>query len=193
MAVDPRSFHLFNMVDTCAVWNVLASRRLYQAAIAEGCIFSCTGFVIYECLFKPRQKANEHDFELQRRLIEERKNGRFHAYNLGLEELQEVEILERRRKLGKGELSSIAFAKQTGQAFLTDDQRARRLALEVIHGYVQTTPHLFGWLLYTGILEESDRDPIIAEHQALNLPLAKWLEEICETALRYRSYSVRNN
>ncbi len=189
MAVDPRSFHRFNMVDTCAVWNVLSSNRLYQGASGAGCIFSCTGFVIYECLVKPRKKMSTHDLELRRRLVEERNNARFSTFNLDLEDLQEVEILERRKKLGKGELSSIAFAKRTNQAFLTDDQKARKLGNDVIPGYVQTTPHLLGWLLFEGILKDSDKDAVIADHNSLNLPLGKYFEEISEVALRYQSYT----
>lgn len=189
MVVDPRSFHRVNMVDTCAVWNVLSSSRLYESAISAGCIFSCTGFVYYECLVKPRKRSDKNDLELQRRLVAERAKGRFQVYNLDIEDLQEVEILEKRRNLGKGELSSIAFATRTWQAFLTDDQKARKLAREVMPGLVQTTPHLFGWLLYEGILEDSDRASVIAEHEQLDLPLSKYFEEICEVALRYRSYA----
>ncbi len=100
-----------------------------------------------------------------------------------------MEILERRKKLGKGELSSIAFAKGTGQAFLTDDQKARKLALEVLPGQVQTTPHLFGWLLFEGTLNDSDSASVIAEHEQVNLPLGQYFKEIYETVQRYRSYS----
>ena len=193
MAFDPRNFYQYNMIDTCAVWNVLSSKRLHEGAISAGCIFSCTRFVIYECLEKRRKVPSRYDLELQRRLTEERKNNRFQTYSIEIEDLQEIDILERRKKLGKGELSSIVFAKRTHQAFLTDDQKARKLALEVMPGYVQTTPHLFGWLLYEGILKDSDKDPIIAEHDALNLPLSKYFEEVSETALRYRSYSSGGN
>lgn len=189
MAVDPRSFHRLNMVDTCAVWNVLSSTKLYEGALQVGCTFSCTGFVIYECLVKPRKKITQHDLELRRRLIEARKNTGFSSFDLAVEDLQEVEILERRKKLGKGELSSIAFAKRTNQAFLTDDQKARKLGNDVISGFVQTTPHLLGWLLFEGILKDSDKDNVIAEHNGLNLPLGKYFEEISEVALRYQSYS----
>ena len=189
MAIDPRSFHRVNMVDTCAVWNILSSNKLYEAAFQAGCIFSCTGFVIYECLVKPRKNTDPHDVVLQRRLVETRKNGRFSTFNLDVEDLQEVDILERRKKLGKGELSSIAFAKRTNQALLTDDQGARKLGQEVIPDHVQTTPHLFGWLLFEGILKDSDKDIVMAEHESLNLPLRKYFEEISEIALRYQSYS----
>jgi hypothetical protein len=103
--------------------------------------------------------------------------------------LHEVEILEKRKRLGKGELSSIAFAKRTGQAFMTDDQKARRLALEVIPGLVQTTPHLLGWLLFEGTLEDSDKTIVIAEHEELQLPLRKYFEETYLIVQQFRSSS----
>lgn len=139
MAIDPRSFNRISMTDTCSVWNVLSSDRLYQSADSAGCIFCCTGFVNYECLLKPRKKMESHDVELQKRLRTARKGGKFQLFNLEIEDLQEVEIPERRKKLGKGELSSIAFAKRTQQAFLTDDKNAFKLAVEVLPtGRVQT-------------------------------------------------------
>jgi hypothetical protein len=142
---------------------------------------------------KPRKKDDKCDKELQRRLVAERTKGAFQTYNLAIEDLQEVEILAKRKNLGKGELSSIAFAKRTLQAFLTDDQKATKLALAVIPGFVQTTPHLLGWLVYEGTLEDSDTAYVIAEHEAMNGPLAKSFDEICETAQRYRSVSIGSN
>jgi predicted nucleic acid-binding protein len=71
--------------------------------------------------------------------------------HIDLEDLQEVEILAQRRNLSKGELSAIAFARRTGQAILTDDQKARRLAETALASqYAQTVPHLAAWLLYEG-------------------------------------------
>jgi hypothetical protein len=189
MVADPSSFNRVNMADTCAVWNVLSSKRLYQSAISAGCVFSCTTFVTYECLSKPRSTVDPNDVELRRRLVEEQQKGRFQTYSLAVEDLQEMDILEKRKNLGKGELSSIAFAKKTAQAFLTDDKGARKLALEVIPGSVQTTPHLFGWLIYARLLPDSDKTRVITEHSSLNRPLAKYFEEIFLTAQQFRSYS----
>ena len=189
MAVDPSSFKRVNMADTCAVWNILSSSRLSESAFQAGCVFSCTTFVTYECLSKPRSSVDSNDVELRRRLVEEQKKGRFQTFSLALEDLQEMDILEKRKKLGKGELSSIAFAKKTAQAFMTDDMGARKLALEVIPGSVQTTPHLFGWLIYTCALPDSDKISVIAEHNSLNRPLAQFFEEIFLIAQQYRSYS----
>ena len=55
---------------------------------------------------------------------------RFTAYNITIDDLQEIDVLNSRKKLGKGELSSIVFAKKTRQAFLTDNTRARKLGNE---------------------------------------------------------------
>jgi predicted nucleic acid-binding protein len=187
MPVDPRSFWQTNMADTCSVWNVLSSSCLYQGAVSAGCTFSCTEFVLYECLQKPRQLVHEHDVELQRRLREEQKKGRFQTFHLEIEDLQELDILERRKKLGKGELSSIAFAKRTSQAFLTDDRGAFRLAREImVSGHVQSTPHLFSWMIYERILLDSDKQTIIKEHESMQGQLTQQFEESYAVALQYR-------
>ena len=96
-------------------------------------------------------------------------------------------MLERRKKLGKGELSSIAFAKRTGQAFLTDDKNALKLALEVLpRGQVQTTPDLFGWLIFEQRLGDSDKQVVISQHESLKRPLKEKFEESYSLALQYR-------
>lgn len=187
MAIDPRGFNRVSIADTCAVWNVLSSDTLYQSANAAGCVFCCTGFVNYECLLKPRKKMYAHDVELQNRLRAARARARFQLFSLEIEDLQEVEILERRKKLGKGELSSIAFAKRTGQAFLTDDKNALKLALEVLpSGHVQTTPDLFGWLIFERRLGDSDKQVVISQHESLKRPLKEQFEEGYSLALQYR-------
>jgi hypothetical protein len=128
-----------------------------------------------------------HDEHLQKLLRHEQQKGKFRAYHLDIDDLLEVEVLEKRKNLGKGELSSIAFAMRTNQAFLTDDQRARKLAGDVMNkGQVQTTPHLFGWLLYNQFLGDSDKDPIILEHESMNRPLRNYFEEVYQEALRCR-------
>jgi hypothetical protein len=104
-----------------------------------------------------------------------------------VEDLQDVEILQNRKRLSLGELSSIAFANKTKQAFLTDDQKARRLAERVLQpDHVQTIPHLFGWLLFTGALQDSDKDCVIGEHAAMKRPLGRFFEEMYLSALEQR-------
>lgn len=164
ITVDISNLYLFNVTDTCSVWNILSSKILYSAACSAKVVFCCTRFVYYECLHKPRKRVTPEDTELQNRLRQEIKKGGFKTYDLSIEDLQDLEVLENRKKLGKGELSSIVFAKKTGQAFLTDDYKggARRLAQMVIDTkMVQTTPQIFGWLYFTNQLGDSDKDKII--------------------------------
>lgn len=185
MEIDPSRFNLYNVVDTCAVWNLLSSSLLLETAIAGGCIFSYTKFVCYECLFKPRKSQRADDLELQKRLISERRKGRFKECTLGVEDLIEVEVLENRKRLGKGELSAIALAKLTRLSFLTDDQEARKLAKKVLESSPQTTPHLFSWLVFVGAILEKHKDIIIAEHKAVGRPLARYFEEVFPVARGY--------
>lgn len=187
MALDVSTFHAILVTDTCAVWNVLSARTLHRAATTAGCCFSLTEFGLYECLVKPRKKADEGDEELKQRLRTARASGQFQAYSLDVEDLQDVEVLERRRRLSKGELAAIAFAKKTRQAFLTDDQGARKLAASFMNPMlVQTTPHLAGWLFFRGHLGDSDIDDIVGEHERLGRPLARFLRETYVEAMRCR-------
>jgi hypothetical protein len=115
------------------------------------------------------------------------KNGQFQMFHIDLDDLNDIEILNHRNNLSKGELSSMVFAKKTQQAFITDDQGARKLASSCIpNDKEQTTPHLFGWLIYRGILGDSDKDAVISEHVRFSRPLEKYFNEIYEKALLYR-------
>ena len=189
MGLNPSEFNKVNVTDTCGVWNILSSQLLYVTAKSAGCNFCCTKFVHYECLYKPRNKHKPEDIELQN-LLKKALNDdeQFTSYNLSLEDLQEVEILRQRKNLGKGELSSIAFAKKINQAFLTDDVKARKLAESSIErGLVQTTPHLLGWLFFANYLSDSDLKIIIEQHKQNNQPLEKYFLIMYERALDYRS------
>lgn len=187
MAIDCSQFQRVNVIDTCAIWNVLSSRRLTNAAKAAKCHFSATSFVYYEALHKLRKAPTKEDGELQDRLRRERASGFFGYCALDIRDLQDVDILERRMRIGKGELSSIAFAKKAGLAFMTDDQKARKLGSAVIGSKrVQTTPHLFGWLLFVGQLNDSDKNDVIGEHGRFDRPLKPYFELMYDEALRYR-------
>src|SRR5712692_651663 len=183
MRINVSKFYQYNVTDTCAVWNVLSSRVLYSTARSAGCVFCITQFVQYECLHKPR-KPSAHGPILQRRLQQEQLKGDFQACTLAVEDLQDVSILESRRKLSKGELSSIAFAKKIGQAFLTDDQKARKLAEGLLALSVQTTPHLLGWLFFSGRLSDGDKKTVIDEHMSLAGTLSPHFEVIYNESLR---------
>lgn len=184
MAIDPSRFATTNVVDTCAVWNILRSRCLHLAALSAHCHFVITGYVEYECLRKPRKRIKPSDTELMSRLRLEQANSRFTAFSSDLSDLEA--LLETRKRLGKGEISSIAFAMKFGQAILTDDQDARKLATEFGNEVVQTTPHLFSWLIYIGRLGDADKDTVITQHRELDGILEKYFEEAYTLALRFR-------
>jgi hypothetical protein len=187
MPVDPRSFHPYNVTDTCAVWNVLSSATLYQAARTAGCNFICTAYVIYECLIKPRKSKSEADETLKTRLERARASGQFQTFHLDLDDIAEADILNQRQRVGKGELSSIAFARKHRQAVMTDDQRARRLGSAVKETIVQTTPHLLGWLFYSARLLDGDLATVISEHEEVGRPLRTHFEIIYNKALELRA------
>ncbi len=187
MEIDVSKFIKTNVIDTCAIWHVLSSRRLVSATKGARCQFAATAFVYYEALHKPRKTSTKKDLELQDRLRGERASGWFGDCSLDISDLQDIVVLDKRMRLGKGELSSIAFAKKAGLAFMTDDQKARELGrLVIARDRIQTTPHLFGWLIFFGELTDSDKEPVIAEHEEYGGQLRPYLEATYREALRIR-------
>ncbi len=185
--IDPSKFERLNVADTCSIWNALSSRVLYSAAKLAGVSFCCTQFVRYECLHKPGRAWPERT-ELQSRLRREIGNGDFKCCRIDIEDLQDVEIIENRMRLSKGEISSIVFAKKSQQAFMTDDKKASNLAKTVLNNsMVQSTPHLLAWLYFEGRLQDSDKDTVIADLAALNRgSLKTHIDEAYREALRCR-------
>lgn len=194
---DPSKFHKLNVVDACAIWNIISTQLLRTTAYSIGCSFCCTDFVYYECLYKPRKKVKPEDIALQNLLRQEMQNGNFKNYHLDIEDLQEIEVLQKRKNLGKGELASIAFAKKTYQAFLTDDRGARNLAEAVLtHHRVQTTAHLLGWLFFERYLSDGDLSLIIEQHKQYKGKLEKYFIVMYHRALDFRAkqyFGVQNN
>jgi hypothetical protein len=187
MAIDVTSFYPVNVTDTCAVWNLLSSRTLYRTAKSAGCHFCCTTFVDYECLFKKRSAPTQSARELHQRLRNAKKSGDFQVHSVAVEDLIDDDVLSKRQHIGKGELSSMVFARKTRQALLTDDQRARKLAIGLLDAAkVQTTPHLAGWLFFVRQLIDGDLAGVISEHDAVERPLAKHFQAAHEHAMRAR-------
>ncbi|MNJ30682.1 hypothetical protein D3C77_252890 [compost metagenome] len=184
MTIDPSKFHKINVADTCSVWNILSSRRLYAAAQEAKCEFCITGFVLYECLVKRRTSPTEADLELMERLKREQTKGTFASHSCSIDDLQAIAGLESRRKLGKGELSSIAFASRIRQAFITDDRKARALSESVAHSITQTTPHLHSWLIFTNVLTDADHQVVLSQHIEMGGSLATHLEDAYNIALQ---------
>lgn len=190
MAIDPSKFNPINVADTCSVWNILSSPHLYAAAKGARCDFCVTSFVQYECLVKPRNSISSKEQTLIDRLKAEQRRGAFQAHSCNIDDLQAIEILEKRKKLGKGELSSIAFAMKIRQGFITDDRKALKLAKDSGHPYAQTTPHLFSWLIFTSKLGDSDKTIVITQHVDAGGHIAPHLQKGYELALQCRLNST---
>ncbi|UXD71080.1 hypothetical protein MUK51_07240 [Sphingobacterium faecium] len=187
MNSDITQLKLYNVMDSCSVWNILLSPTIYRASILAGCYYSFTNYVKYECLIKRRgtERENTSIDKLEKEIFDKR----FTACNITIEDLQEIEILENRKKLGKGELSSIVFAKKAKLAFMTDDKKARKLGIEILgKEFVQTTPHLVGFCFYKRYLLDGDFGHLINEHTATLRgnwgDLSQFFELAYETSLR---------
>lgn len=184
---DVSEFQLGNCTDTCAVWNVLSSAALARATFASKCAFAVTHYVLYECLHKARSRVKPSDVELQQRLRRAREAGRFTDVSIDIEDVQALAALPERRLLGHGELSAIAFARRASAAFLSDDRKAQRFAESLLGTRaVQTTPHLLGWLVFHGVLGDSQVDVVLQEHVEVEGTLGGPLRQMYEEGLRCR-------
>lgn len=187
MDIDITSFNKLNVIDTCAIDNLLSSITLYTASINANCKFCYTKFVEYEMFYKQRKESSNQSIKLQSLLRKETKLNRIECHDLSIDDLQDIEIMEKRKMLGKGELSSIAFARKINQSFMTDDQGARKLASIILGKLkVQTTPHLLGWLLYKRELIDTDFGTVIQEHEANNRTLSRFFKDVYEESSRIR-------
>lgn len=168
-----------NVTDSCAFWNILSSPILQSVLLDNKFDFACTEFVVYECLTKPRTKTNLSDDIIKEKFKNLILKKQVTSYKLSIEDLQDDKILKARMLLGKGELSSIAFAKKVGIPFHTDDQGARKIAKHILGvANVQTTPLMVGWLFYKNHLLDSDLEAIIVDHKNAGRPLAKYFREV---------------
>ena len=187
MALDPTRFAAASVADTCSVWNMLSSRRLYQAAMDARLHFCVTGMVLYECLQKPRSYSTPERTEMMRRLERARRNGGFPTQPCSLDDLADISR-QAPRGLGSGELSCIAVAYRVRSiAFMTDEKQARHVASTNFSLNVETTPKLYAWLHYRQHLGGGDHDDVICEHEMYEpRPLTRFLREAFEEAMRCR-------
>jgi predicted nucleic acid-binding protein len=188
MTIDITTCIKINIADSCAVSNLLSSLLLFSRLDNNNFHFSMTKYVEYECLHKERTSISTNDTEFRKRLIRHQKNSKFTSHNITIEDLQDELILKYSKQLGIGELSSIAFSKKINQPFLTDDQKARKIARAILgDGKVQTTPQIVGWLFYEGLFSDVDLDTLIAEHNTFQRPLEKFFREVYHEAYRIKS------
>jgi predicted nucleic acid-binding protein len=193
--MDPTKFHKYNVIDTCSIWNLLASKSFYGTARAVGCRFSCTQFVVYECLRRPHSTTlSVQEEELRESFRKENQSGAIKDYKISIQDLQTVEILENRKRLGKGELSAIVFAIRTRQAFLSDDKGAIKLALtELSQNLVQSTTLLFAWLFFHGHLADPQKEQIILELEKHGRNMRKHYEGAYNRALEFKLVAQSNS
>lgn len=188
MSFDPAHFALASVVDTCAVWNMLSSRRLNQAAVDSKLHFYITPVVLYECLQKPRSNITAEQQQLMTRLRNERTAGRFPLQECSLKDLLEVSAKAPGR-LGSGELSCIATAYGIRSiSVMTDEILARKYAQGTLGLSVGTTPRLYGYLHFHLHLGDTDHDHVIAEHERFERrPLTEFFNRTFSDAIRCRA------
>jgi hypothetical protein len=161
------------LADSCSVQNLLSSATLHEACCRHEFHFAVTKYCLYECLDKPRKTNSDGDVAIRQRLREARSKGLFPEHALSVEDLQEAALLRLRRRVGAGELSTIALAKRFGIGMQTDDDRAEKLAAEVLPPErTQTTPHVLGWLFFHGHLADDELPRLIEEHSEVGRTLA---------------------
>jgi predicted nucleic acid-binding protein len=185
-------FHLYSAIDTCAIWHLISSMTLNRAATQQSCNFIVSRYVEYECFDKPRKHPTKEHDQLVQRLKKDRASGCFQTIEMSIDDLQEIARLEERRKLGKGELSSIALAKKIGIGLTTDDRKAFRFAKSELSNpeIVQTIPQLLGWLYFKGNLTDHDVRQICAEHLSVGGSHQEHFEGIYFEACRCKLMST---
>lgn len=190
---DPTTFITANVVDTCAVWNLLSSESLYVTAQLAGLSACITEFVRYECLDKPRTRPSPADDDLKRRARTAIEQNELGVYGLDIEDLQELDVLRRRKALGLGELSSIVFAKKVNIALMSDDRKATKLATVILGSLARssTTPRLLGWLLFKNLLSDDDVEIVIEEHNGVGGPLEPHYRRMLEIIAQYKRVQAR--
>jgi predicted nucleic acid-binding protein len=187
MSYDPARFAPVSVVDTCAIWNMLSSLRINQAAIQAKLHFCVTPVVLYECLHKPRSNITTEQKTLMTRLRNERNAGRFPVQQCSLDDLLAISSKAPGR-LGSGELSCIATAFRIRSiALMTDEKLARNYARDGLGLQVETTPRLYGYLHYHLHLGGADHDEVIKEHERFERrPLSQFFHQMFEEAMRCR-------
>lgn len=186
ITIKIENFLLHNVIDTCSINNLISSKKLFNSSILCKCVFIVTDSVYFECLLKPWKKNKNNKTELQKRIQEAFSSLRFEKHQISLDDLFNPEMMNLLNHLGKGEVSSIILAKKYQIAFLTDDQKARKYAEDILgKEKVQTVPHLSGWMFFKRVLIDSDLQEIITEHNQIIISgrLNKYIEDAYHAAM----------
>lgn len=183
MSKEITKFNKDNVIDTCSIWNLFYSRKFYSISTSYLNSFVITDYVKYESLGKKWSHNIDKETELKGFLGKEILKKRFNIYNISIEELQDPLITKKRKNLGKGELSCIAFAKSKSISIITDDQGARKHAKDIL-GYdrVRTIPHLLGFLVFNEFILDADISVILSDHKNYSSDIIEHLNKCCESA-----------
>lgn len=188
MAIDPRIFSPMVITDTCSVWNILSSRKIFQSTCSAKVTLFITPMVLYECLHKPRKNISPEQLELMNRLTKALSSNAFVNQTCDLDDLIAI---TRRAPIGlsSGELSCIAIAyKMRTIAVMTDEKKARYYAEQTLQLKVETTPKLYGWLHFCRHLSDVDHSDVISEHEIYERrPLTAFFNEAYIAALQFRA------
>ena len=156
MAIDPTKFSPMVVSDSCAIWNMLSSRKLFQAAKDAKVHFCITPMVLFECILKPRAITTPKKQELITRFEKAKMDGYFPIEECELDDLAEL-ARQAPSGLGSGEMSCIAMAYRIRSiAFMTDEKKARKFAENKLALTVETTAKLYAWLHYKQFLSDGD-------------------------------------
>lgn len=182
-------FNKDNVIDTCSIWNLLYSTKLYGISLEYFNSIVITDYVRYEALLKVwnGMKKKAFESELKKRLAKELKNNNIIVYNISVEELQDPQVLKDRKKFGKGEISCIVFAKNKNISFITDDQGARKYSKTILgNNRVRTIPHLVGFLFFISLISDSDISEIIIDHKRFKSDIVEYIKTCYETSMKLK-------
>ncbi|MDD5456894.1 MAG: hypothetical protein PHV30_07675 [Candidatus Margulisbacteria bacterium] len=185
--INYASFFTINITDSCSIQNIIASNRIFRASLLAKCYFSITRYVEYESIYKKRKSSKSGEQELIKKIQKAISENSIKVCDITIDDLNDRLIADNRKRLGMGEISSIAFAKRTGLGFLTDDKPAKKFALKSLEASkVQSSIHLVGWLFYFRHLVDTDIDLIIREHTYHNRHFGEHYRKAYEKAMQYR-------
>lgn len=161
-------------------------KKIFFAALSARATFFVTETVHYECIKKPRKNISKEQTELIDRYRNAIKSGQFQVKSFDIEDLIEIGT-GAPASLSAGELSCIAVAKKIeSTSFMTDEKKANDYAKRI--GIItETTPKLYAWLQYKGLLSDGDHNAVISEHEKYERrPLTTFFNEAYQEAMRAR-------
>ncbi|SCZ80482.1 type II toxin-antitoxin system VapC family toxin [Acidaminobacter hydrogenoformans] len=179
---DIKNFNKNSVIDSCSVINVVSSETLFQSAKIEKCKFIITTYIEYELLKKSRgYKDKDHEiraFELDKRIEQAIETGEILKYSLDISDLLDPLVNEHKRGKSRGELTAIILAKKFNVGLFTDDKKAQKIASDSLGvNRVESLYSLIGWLTWSGLLNDAEKESIITQHKYYFRDVSKCVEK----------------